>query len=125
MTDLRILRIMIVNMEIVTKEMAMVLLEIRAKAKEISEVPCMVKVEDVVGLIKVQRLDAQECQVKQWTKTKCDVIIAMNLENVQRNRDEEEVQHFSGMNSDYYENDGYTDVYDEDYDDEVFATLNS
>ena len=29
------------------------------------------------------------------------------------------------MNSDYYENDEYTEMYDEDYDDEVFATLNS
>ena len=29
------------------------------------------------------------------------------------------------MNSDYYENEGYGDVYDEDYDDEVFATLNN
>ena len=27
------------------------------------------------------------------------------------------------MNSDYYANDEYTDVYDEDYDNEVFATL--
>ena len=42
-----------------------------------------------------------------------------------RNRDEEEARHFSGMNSDYYENDEYTEMYDEDYDDEVFATLNS
>ena len=42
-----------------------------------------------------------------------------------RNRDKKEAQHFSSMNSDYYENDGYTDVYDEDYSDEVFATLNS
>ena len=42
-----------------------------------------------------------------------------------RNRDEEEAQHFSSMNSDYYENEGYDDVYDEDYDDEVFATLNN
>ena len=42
-----------------------------------------------------------------------------------RNRDEEEAQCFSGLNSDYYENDRYDDVYDEDYDDEVFATLNS
>ena len=29
------------------------------------------------------------------------------------------------MNSGYYENGRYDDVYDEDYDDEVFATLNS
>ena len=42
-----------------------------------------------------------------------------------KNRDEEEAQRFSGLNSDYYENDEYTDVSDEDYDDEVFATLNS
>ena len=42
-----------------------------------------------------------------------------------RSRDEEEAQCFSGLNSDYYENDRYDDVYDEDYDDEVFATLNN
>ena len=42
-----------------------------------------------------------------------------------RNRDEEEAWHLSGLNSDYYENDRYDDVYDEDYSDEVFATLNS
>ena len=42
-----------------------------------------------------------------------------------RNRDEEEAQCFRGMNSDFYENDVYNVVYDEDYDDEVFATLNS
>ena len=38
-----------------------------------------------------------------------------------RSGDKEEAQHFSGMNSDYYENGRYDDVYD----DEVFATLNS
>ena len=30
----------------------------------------------------------------------------------------------NGMSSDYYEDDEYTDMYDEDYSDEVFATLN-
>ena len=42
-----------------------------------------------------------------------------------RSRDDEEAQCFSGLISDYYKNDRYDDVYDEDYDDEVFATLNS
>ena len=42
-----------------------------------------------------------------------------------RNRDEKEAQCFSSMNSDCYENDGYTDVYDEYYSNDVFATLNS
>ena len=41
-------------MEIITKEVAMVLLEIEDKAKEILEVPYMVEVEDVVGLIKAE-----------------------------------------------------------------------
>ena len=41
-------------METITKEMAMVLSEIEDKTKEILEVPCMVKVEDTVGLIKAQ-----------------------------------------------------------------------
>ena len=39
--------------------------------------------------------------------------------------DEKEARRFNGMSSDYYENDEYTDVYDEDYSDEVLATLNS
>ena len=39
-----------------------------------------------------------------------------------RNRDVKEARHFNGMSSDYYEDDVYTG---EDYDDEVFATLNS
>ena len=39
-----------------------------------------------------------------------------------RNRDEKEARHFNGLSSDYYEGDLYTG---EDYDDEVFATLNS
>ena len=52
--DLGIVRIMVVSMEIITKKVAMVLLEIEDKAKEILEVPCVVKVEDVVGLIKAQ-----------------------------------------------------------------------
>ena len=37
----------------------------------------------------------------------------------------EEARWFSGLNSDYYENDRYNDAYDEDYDDEVFANLNN
>ena len=44
------------------------------------------------------------------------------LENVQKNRDEKEARRFNGLSSDYYEDDLYTG---EDYDDEVFATLNS
>ena len=40
-------------MGIMVREMAMVPLEIEDKAEEILEVPCMVKVEDTVGLIKV------------------------------------------------------------------------
>ena len=41
-----------------------------------------------------------------------------------RNRHEEEAQCFSRMNSDYYENEWYDDVHDENYD-EMFATLNN
>ena len=37
-------------------------------------------------------------------------------------RDEKEARHFNGMSTDYYEDGLYTG---EDYDDEVFATLNS
>ena len=46
-------------METMVREMGMVLLEIEGKAEEILEVHSMVKVEDEVGLTKVQMLDAQ------------------------------------------------------------------
>ena len=39
-----------------------------------------------------------------------------------KNRDENKTGHFNGMSMDYYENDLYTG---EDYDDDIFATLNS
>ena len=39
-----------------------------------------------------------------------------------KNRDENKIGHFNGMSMDYYEDDLYTG---EDYDDDVFATLNS
>ena len=55
-------------MGIITREMGMVLLEIENKAKEILEVYYMVKVEEEVGLTKVQMLDTQEWLVNQWTK---------------------------------------------------------
>ena len=47
-------------MGIITREMGMVPLEIESKAKEILEVHSVTKVEDEVGLTKVQMLDAQE-----------------------------------------------------------------
>ena len=43
---------MVVKMGIMVREMAIEPLGIEDKAKEILEVPCMVKVEDMVGLIK-------------------------------------------------------------------------
>ena len=60
MTDLRIMIVMVVKMGIMVREMGMVLLEIEGKAKEILEVHSVVEVEDEVGSIKVQMLDAQE-----------------------------------------------------------------
>ena len=51
---------MIVIMGIMVRKMGMVPLEIEGKAGEILEVHSVVKVEDEVGLIKVQMLDAQE-----------------------------------------------------------------
>ena len=39
-----------------------------------------------------------------------------------KNRDENKTGHFNRMSMDYYEDDLYTG---EDYDDDVFATLNS
>ena len=60
MTDLRIMVVMIVKMGIMVREMGMVFSEIEDKAMEILEVHSMVKVEDEIGLIKAQMLDAQE-----------------------------------------------------------------
>ena len=42
-----------------------------------------------------------------------------------RIRDEEESRQFSSLNSEYYENDEYPGLYDENYGEEVFSTLNS
>ena len=47
-------------MGIMVREMGVVPLEIDGKAEVILEVHSMVKVEDEVGLIKAQMLDAQE-----------------------------------------------------------------
>ena len=46
-------------MIVMVVEMGMVLSEIEGKAEEILEVHSIVEVEDVVGSIKVQMLDAQ------------------------------------------------------------------
>ena len=51
---------MVASMEVMAKEMGIVLLEIEDKAKEISEVLYMVKVEEEVDLTKVQMSDIQE-----------------------------------------------------------------
>ena len=55
----------------------------------------------------------------------CNEFCHFIREGSKRGRDEEEAQHFSGLNLDYYANDRYNNVYDENCDDEVFATLNS
>ena len=47
-------------MGIIIREMGIILLKIEDKAKEILEVLCAVKVEEEVGLTKVQMLDTQE-----------------------------------------------------------------
>ena len=60
MTDLRIMIILVDKMGLMVREMGTVLLEIEGKAEEILEVHPVVKVEDEVGLIKAQMLDAQE-----------------------------------------------------------------
>ena len=60
MIDLRIMILMVVKMETMVREMGMVLLKIEGKAKEILEVHYIVKVEDEVGLTKVQMSDTQE-----------------------------------------------------------------
>ena len=70
MTDLKTVIVMEVKMGMIVREMVMVILEIEDKAEEILEVTCMVKVEEEVDLTKVQMLDVQGWQVKQWTKTR-------------------------------------------------------
>ena len=47
-------------MEVMAKEMGIVLLEIEDKTEEILEVLCMVKVEEEVDLTKVHMSDIQE-----------------------------------------------------------------
>ena len=54
MTGLKTVIVMVASMGIIAKEVGMVLLEIEDKAKKMLEVTCMVKVEDEVGLTKVQ-----------------------------------------------------------------------
>ena len=52
----------------------------------------------------------------------CNEFLHFIRECSKKNRDENKVGHFIGMSMDYYEDDLYTE---EDYDDDVFATLNS
>ena len=59
-TDLRIMIVMVTKMEIITREMGIVLLEIEDKAEKILEVICMVGVEEEVDLTKVQMSYIQE-----------------------------------------------------------------
>ena len=57
MTDLRVMITLVAKIGIMVREMEMVLLEIKGKAKEILEVHSMVKVEHKVGSIKAQMLE--------------------------------------------------------------------
>ena len=52
--------VLVVKIGIMVREMGMVLLEIKDKAKEIFEAHSIVEVEDEVGLIKIKMLDTQE-----------------------------------------------------------------
>ena len=60
MTGLKTVTVMVASMEVMAKEMGIVLLEIEDKAEEILEVLSMVKVEEGVDLKKVQMSDIQE-----------------------------------------------------------------
>ena len=60
MTDLSVMIVLVFKMGIIVREMGMVLSEIEDKAKEFSEVPSIVEVEDAVGLTEVQTLGIQE-----------------------------------------------------------------
>ena len=60
MTGLKTAIAMVASLEVMAKEMGIVLLEIEDKVEEILEVLCMVKVEEEVDLTKVQMSDVQE-----------------------------------------------------------------
>ena len=60
MTNLEIMIVTMVKMEIMVREMGMVLFKIEGKVEEILEVHSIIEVEDEVGSIKVQMSDAQE-----------------------------------------------------------------
>ena len=94
MTDLKIMIILVAKMGLLVSEMGMVLLEIEDKAEEILEVHPMVKVEDEVGLIKVQML-RHPVVSKTVDKDKmryhyCNEIGNFIRECSKRSRDEEE-----------------------------------
>ena len=57
MTDSRVVRIMVVKMGIMVRETVMEILEVEDKVEVILGAICEVKVEEEVGLIKVQMLD--------------------------------------------------------------------
>ena len=59
MTDLKTVIVMEIKMQMIVREMVMVILEIEDKAEEILEVTCMVKVEEEVDSTKAQMLDVQ------------------------------------------------------------------
>ena len=60
MTDLRTVTLIVVKVGIMVREMVMEIFEAEDKVEVILEALCKVKVEEEVGLIKVQMLDAQE-----------------------------------------------------------------
>ena len=60
MTGLKTVIVMVASMEVMAKEMGMVLLEIKGKAEEILEAHSVVKLEDEVDLTKIQMSDIQE-----------------------------------------------------------------
>ena len=113
--DLKMLIKMVVSMEIMTKEMAKVLLEIGDKAEEILEIHSRFNKSPNV---RCPRVASKSVDKDKMRCHYCNEFGHFIRDCSKRNRDEEEARHFSGMNSDYYENDGYDDVYDEDYDDE-------
>ena len=60
MTGLKRVIVMVASMEVITREMGKVLLEIEDKVEEILEVFYVVKVGEEVDLTKVQMSDIQE-----------------------------------------------------------------
>ena len=126
MTDLGTVIVMEVKMGIIVREMVMVILEIEDKTESFRG-NLHGKGRGRGRFDKSPKVKCPRVASKTVDKDKMRCHYCNEFGHFIRgcskiNRDEKEAIHFNGMSSDYYEDDVYTG---EDYDDEVFATLNS